>query len=387
MSRPLNILFISSWFPTRDNPTLGNFVESHAKASACYNNVQIIHVAKSVENTDTFELEERTSGAVDIQVLYYKQARTGIGLLNKLIHIVRYFIAYNKLFAGLKNKPDVIHASVVFPVGLMAVYFYLRHNIKFVITEHWTIYQTDNRHRINPLKKRLFNLVTKKASRILPVSNQLAKDMQEVGLSGKYQTVPNTIESRVFKYEAKEKPSTFQLVHISTLIEDHKNPKGILRAYRKLLEERQDVHLSIISDGNLKPSVDYARDIGISESQISFLPTQTPEKIAEILNQSHAFVLFSNYENLPLVIIESFACGLPVISTDVGGIKERFPKGCGWLIEKGDEEALLKAMQDIISNYNNYKPEELSKYALENFSYQAVGKAFDKVYHQILNEK
>ncbi len=387
MSQPLNIVFISSWFPTRDNPTLGNFVESHAKASACYNNVRIIHVAKSAENTNTFELEGRASGAVNIQILYYKQARTGIGVLNKLIHLIRYFIAYNKLFSGLENKPDAIHANVIFPVGLIAVYFRLRYKIQFVLTEHWSIYQAVNRHRIGSFKKPIFKYVARKASQVMPVSKQLAEAMQEVGLSGNYKVVPNTIDNTIFKYQALNKPKAFQLVHISTLVDEVKNPKGILKAYRKLLEIRQDVHLSIISDGDLNPSVNFAREIGISKSQISFLPTQTPPKIAEILNQSHAFVLFSNYENLPLVILESFACGLPVISTNVGGIKERFPKGFGILINKGDEDALLEAMQNIISNYESYDSKKMSQYALDNFSYQAVGRMFDDVYRTIIKKQ
>jgi len=41
----INVLFVSSWYPTRDKPTAGNFVQKHAEAVALYASVDVLHVA------------------------------------------------------------------------------------------------------------------------------------------------------------------------------------------------------------------------------------------------------------------------------------------------------------------------------------------------------
>ena len=62
--------------------------------------------------------------------------------------------------------------------------------------------------------------------------------------------------------------------------------------------------------------------MNISEKSIQIESKKTHDEIAIAMQQADCFVLFSNIENLPLVIIESMACGLPIITTDVGGISE-----------------------------------------------------------------
>jgi len=56
------------------------------------------------------------------------------------------------------------------------------------------------------------------------------------------------------------------------------------------------------------------------------------------------FVMSSVNEGLPLVLLEAMAAGLPVVSTNVGGIPEIVPKESGWLCPPGDAEALAAAM-------------------------------------------
>ncbi len=103
------------------------------------------------------------------------------------------------------------------------------------------------------------------------------------------------------------------------------------------------------------------------------------------MQSADVFALFSNYENLPCVILESFSCGLPVISTDVGGISEFFPKNFGKLITKQDSEKLLESILHFYKKEKKYDVSKMHQYVIDNFSTEVVGKAFLTCYNKAID--
>jgi glycosyltransferase involved in cell wall biosynthesis len=88
------------------------------------------------------------------------------------------------------------------------------------------------------------------------------------------------------------------------------------------------------------------------------------------------------------VIAEAWATGIPVISTDVGGISEHLTEdsGRGILIPNEDESALRSALLKLGSE-SNIDSDEIRKYAVDNFSVEAVSNAYDKVYSDALSRR
>ena len=117
---------------------------------------------------------------------------------------------------------------------------------------------------------------------------------------------------------------------------------------------------------------------------VTFYPTKSTSEIAEMIEQSSALLLFSNYENFPCVIAESLMLGKPVISTNVNGIPEHVHSTNGLLMAKGDENELEKAICKFLDNEIVFNSNEVHSYAFKHFSYQEVGKSFDRVYRQVL---
>ena len=107
--------------------------------------------------------------------------------------------------------------------------------------------------------------------------------------------------------------------------------------------------------------------------------------MAKCMQSSDALVLFSRNENFPCVISEAWASGIPVISTDVGGISEHLVEesGRGILIESEDELGLRKAILSL-GDGAKFNPNEIRKYAIEHFSVEAISEAFDQVYQEAL---
>ena len=94
--------------------------------------------------------------------------------------------------------------------------------------------------------------------------------------------------------------------------------------------------------------------------------------------------MFSNYENMPVVINESFSCGIPVLSSNVGGISEFVNRETGELVERKDEKALLTVLENFLDNEKKYDSKQIREFALKNFSKEEVGKKIFKIYTNVI---
>lgn len=214
----------------------------------------------------------------------------------------------------------------------------------------------------------------------MPVSEDLKNALIKMGVSNNFQVVSNVVDINKFKIKAINHHQTKQLLHISTAKDDHKNISGILRVTKKLSESRKDFKLLIVSDGYVNDHINYAKSLGIFNEYVFFESTKTTEEISFMMQQSDCLLLFSNYENFPCVIAEALVTGLPVVSSNVNGIPEHVNSDNGILVKPKDEKGLLKALNTMLDNYQNYKPELLRAYGIKHFSYEEVGKKFDEIY-------
>jgi glycosyltransferase involved in cell wall biosynthesis len=106
------------------------------------------------------------------------------------------------------------------------------------------------------------------------------------------------------------------------------------------------------------------------------------------MRQAACLVLFSNYENLPCVLIEAQASGLPAVATRVGGVPELLPEASlGLLVPPGDESALAHALREVLTAApGRFDAAQLRERAVDHYSYPAVGQAFGAVYARILGQ-
>ena len=86
---------------------------------------------------------------------------------------------------------------------------------------------------------------------------------------------------------------------------------------------------------------------------------------------------------MPVVIIEALACGLPVVSTNVGGISEIINESNGMLVPPRNAEKLADAMQKMLSKYHDYDANALRDSITKKFSNESVGKLLDDIYKNL----
>jgi len=124
--------------------------------------------------------------------------------------------------------------------------------------------------------------------------------------------------------------------------------------------------------------------MGVKDSFATYYGLKENDALAAIMKSADFMLMFSRYENLPVVILESYACGVPVLSTDVGGIREHMNKDLGILIESEDEETLYHTLNDLLDNYKNYDAAKIRAYAVDHFSNEVIGNQLFDVYSSLI---
>lgn len=135
----------------------------------------------------------------------------------------------------------------------------------------------------------------------------------------------------------------FDFINVAGL-RPQKNQRLLLCAFARVVRRYPESALCIVGDGAERRALEgLVAELGISASVE--LVGQVSEKAAirNLLWSSKTFVLASDYEGLPLSAIEAMACGLPVISTNVGGMSD-VVQGNGKLVPSGDLDSLAGAM-------------------------------------------
>ena len=161
----------------------------------------------------------------------------------------------------------------------------------------------------------------------------------------------------------------------------------MLHVVARLAAHRNDFTFRLVGDG-----IDFLRlkqlasDLGLAAPTIEFTGLATDRQVATHLREAEFMVMFSNYENQPVVIIESLACGRPVVATRVGGIPEMISEERGRLVNPGDGKGLEASISFMLDNSRNFRPTELRAYATANFSQTVVSAQIIDFYNSILKK-
>lgn len=351
---------------------LGLFVQRHAEAAALYNDISVIYVHLCDDVSQNFSIDDETINNVRTIRVYYKKSKS------KLLSLVRFFKA-NKLALRRLPRPDLIHVHVLTRLGLIAWWQKLVHGTPYIITEHWSRYLPGN-YFGGFFKKHLTKLVVKNATAVTTVTDILAKAMQAHGLLNKnYMIVPNVVDINVFK-PVPHTNSIPKIIHISCFENQSKNITGLIDALQILECRNVDFQCVFIGDGmDFKMIKDYSQKLKF-QNRIRFTGVLEGHAVADELASGDFLVLSSNYETQGVVLLEAFACGLPVVSTGVGGIPEIVNSTNGILVSPRNPEKLADAMQTMLQTFRDYDAEAIREVIIKKFSNESVGKLLDNIY-------
>jgi len=238
-------------------------------------------------------------------------------------------------------KPDVIHTHMhafayVFPWVLL-------HRIKMLHTVHSRpIFELS--HKSKKLIKILYKL--KKAIPVA-ISKQIGDELKDLYSVNSIETIYNPVNISRFEVSNRDYNKDNPVFITVGRLEKVKNQSLLLRGFSRVVKEYPEVKLLIAGDGLQKEKLQaLTKSLQIANS-IQFLGIVSNAE--KYLQNADVFVLTSEYEGLPLTILEAMSSGLPIISTNVGGAKDVVTDN-GILIECDDEVALAEGMVSLIKN-------------------------------------
>ncbi|MGQ3012542.1 MAG: glycosyltransferase [Flavobacteriales bacterium] len=371
-----HILFLPRWYPHAYDPMFGLFIRKHALTAAQKYRVSVAYV-----HFTTSESRTEISEDVLLEIRSYIK-KSG----NPLLNFFRWMTAYHRAYTEIckrRGKPALTHVHILTRLGVLALFMRIVRGIPYVITEHWSRYQPGGFYH-GALRKFLTRLAVRFSRGVTVPTAQLEKAMRAHGLNHThYLVLANTVEKKWFYSEVHPTRPIKQLIHISCFEEVSKNMSGILKAIALLKQQRSDFHLYMVGEGmDWQQTVDLCRELHCDDV-VTFTGLKQGEELASLLRGSDLMLMFSHYENLPVVISEALCCGVPVVSSDVGGIREVLEPRYGSLVPEGDTTAFVQA---IHSRLNETQPprEEIAAYAAAIWYEDAVLQQLDHFYQSAL---
>ena len=386
----MNVLFFTSWYPTRSHSYSGVFVREHAKAAReAGHQVVVMHLAGPRSHPDdgmwTMEEELDPSLSEGIEAHHVHHRRYRLRGTSYPLYLLSAINAYRRVRDG-GFRPDVLHAHV-YGAGVPAALIGNRTGLPVVLTEHFSGFPLRTLNRIEVRKARF---ACEHAARVLPVSAFLREAIRSYGIDVPFEVVPNVVDTSLFfppSMGRKHGPEP-RLIFVGNLEPmEYKGFPTLLRALAHLGERRRDWRLDVFGGGpELERYEKYATAHDLRE-RVSFHGSRPKQVVAETMRAADLFVLPSRVETFGTAIAEALASGLPVVSTTVGAIPELVDATRGLLVPPDDATALADALDKALESIDSFDRRAIAEAARDRYSSNEVGRRLSQIYESVLAER
>lgn len=258
-----------------------------------------------------------------------------------------------------QHRPDIVHTHTAKAgfVGRWAA-FLARIPVR-VHTFHGHVFHG----YFGPLKTRLFlwmeRLSALISSRIITLSEALRTELSEVysiAPKNKIEVIPLGLDLQSFTRLEKghfrqqwNLPADAPLVAVVGRLVPIKNHLLFLQAAKLVHDRRPDVRFLIVGDGELRQDIE--QQIRAWDFQKVITITGWIQDMTPVYSNVSLVTITSDNEGTPVSLIEAIAAGIPVVSTDVGGVRDLFKENfAAQLVPPNDPEKLAQAWLDTLAN-------------------------------------
>jgi len=253
---------------------------------------------------------------------------------------------------------DLLDAHFGYPDGYAAVL--LGRWLRVPVTV--TLRGNEARRAATPSGRRQLAKVVRRADRIFTVSDSLRRLALELGArEERVQVVPNGVDSRRFRpvdpvaaRRAHSLPEGVPLlITVGTLVE-RKGFHRVIELLPRLRRRFPGLGYVVVGGPGAEGDCEawlrrLAEERGVAEA-VYFLGSIEPAELHRALSAADVFVLATSGEGWANVLLEAMACGLPVITTDVGGNAEAvYAERLGEVVPFGEAEALARALETAVT--------------------------------------
>lgn len=218
----------------------------------------------------------------------------------------------------------------------------------------------------------------KRFDSVVVPSDYLVKVFSDFGFEAV--AIPNFVDAEIYEFKPKKTAAPVFLSNRN--LEPLYNVGAILRAFRLIREKYPQAELLIAGSGSELEKLERIAD-ELNLENVKFLGAVSQREMPALYHQASVYLNSSNIDNMPLSIIEAFACGTPVVTTNAGGIP--FMVGheeTGLLVERENFTALAREAVRLVEDQN--LRHKIIKQAYDEsqkkYSWQAVREKWLNVY-------
>ena len=250
-------------------------------------------------------------------------------------------------------NPDLILNYWLYPEGYAAVRVAHSLHKPVIVASRGS----DLRRISDPLTRRLVRHTVNAADFVLTVSEELRGRVMQMGVPPeRARSIPNGCSHTVFYYADAAAaraglgiaPGEKVILFVGWLAPSKGLPE-LLSAFGSLAAADPALRLVCVGEGNYLPEIHAFVQAAGLEGRVTLPGPCPPERVAAWMNAADVFCLPSHSEGCPNVVVESIACGCPVVGTKVGGIPELVSDNCGIMVEPRNSEGLRAALTEALS--------------------------------------
>ncbi|HTT78075.1 MAG TPA: glycosyltransferase [Stellaceae bacterium] len=345
--RRLRVLVFTTVFPNREQPLHGTFVVERVRHAAKLADIHVIAPIPWHRVVRGLPPRREVAAGLPVShpVLWYPPKI--LGSLRGLFMFLSTFREIVRLRATFDF--DLIDAHFAYPDGWAAVLLGRWFHRPVCITLRGTIEQWSRR----PLGRFLCDWAMRRAARVIAVAESLAERARQGGIPPqRIAVIANGIDTdRFHPLDASEarrrvgwRTDGRLLVSVGH-VSPRKGFHRVIRALPRILKSFPDAYVTIVGgrgaeEDNSAELRALAQRLGLAD-RVAFIGAKPPDDVALWLAAADLFILASDFEGCPNVVLEAMACGRPLVATKVGDIERMVPSFAGVLFDDPEDEAAL----------------------------------------------
>jgi glycosyltransferase involved in cell wall biosynthesis len=267
-----------------------------------------------------------------------------------------------------------------FYYALMTAFFGKLFNIPYLPILHGG----DLPKRLKKYPKMSRYLFQDSAANVTP-SIYLKEAFEEAGYTTHY--IPNNIPLEAYHFRLRETIAP-KILYVRSFAKIY-NTKMAINAIKNLVDTYPDIELCMVGpdrDGSLEETKAYAKELGL-EKRVTFTGGLPKEEWLALAQNYDIFINPTNFDNLPVSIVEAMALGFPIISTNVGGLPYLIEDGVdGLLVDKNDDKAMSEKITQLLHNPQLCKKlSENGRKKADTYDWKVIKEKWDNIIKGIIH--
>lgn len=399
------VLLLPTHFPTSASPIVGSQIQEQAQLMADDFDIVVCFCLPGMgwkrfmweKVTGLFRKRQRYSscekdllpGTLRVRGVYYFQSPRFSYARNHRLRIA----AYTYLFEQLRSegwRPDLVHARGHEGGGAVARALKADYGIPYVLTENVALVVDGN---LTPERVDTYRRVIDDADAVLYVSSWLMRItlLHGIGLKSRHIVVGNWINEDKFAVRTdisteNKGPFTIFITGYNSYIKDFETFFKAIKCLVELGERDIKALIAVTyfwSEENKNGLIELARSLGVLDN-CEFLYQVPRERMPGYYSHCDVYVSTSLTETFGIAAAEALFCGVPVISTDNGGVSDFVNDVNGSIVALRDHEAIARALLAIKRRARVYDPQMVRSSVLHKFGTEAFRSRVSTAYITVL---